>query len=247
MAIGDMQQKNVVAADAAAAHAEPALTAVFLEPRDARIQCADNYASGASPVNPALTKLRQLVAGVRGAIFGDFAGAVQRTLKSLSVDGTGGAVSAAAAGDIAASGKVSASGIVSSATTRSGTAVPSTTSPHGDVTKDSVIVGYARGYWDGSAMVAVRVFNVRSMTRNSMGDYTVIFNSTMASPTTAETQLTMGVNPSVVAHGFTGNIVSTADDGSSRVAVNFVTIDPNAGALLDTSSISHFFLEVRGS
>lgn len=90
MALADMQQRNVTAAEAAAAHAEDPLTATFLEPTESKAQCADNYAAGYAPVNPALTKARQFIAGIRGAIFGDFTGAVQRSLKSLFVEPNGG-------------------------------------------------------------------------------------------------------------------------------------------------------------
>lgn len=104
MALPDVQQKNVTAADAAAAHAEPALTAQFYEPVDGRGISADNFALGKSPVNLALTKLRQFIAGLRGAVIGDFAGAVQRTVRSLVASTTPGAVHTQPAGTIRATG-----------------------------------------------------------------------------------------------------------------------------------------------
>lgn len=108
MALADVQQKNVTAADASAAHAEAPLTAQFLEPVDGRGMCADNFAVGKSPVNLALTKLRQLVAGLRGAVIGDFAGAVQKTIRSLSVSMSPGATHNETSGTMRISGNPAA-------------------------------------------------------------------------------------------------------------------------------------------
>jgi hypothetical protein len=80
----------------------------YLIPTDDRVITADSNLSGDAPVNRALRRIRNLALGIRGAIVGDFSGAVRKTLKSLEVDGTGGSTSSIPAGDIKALGNVTA-------------------------------------------------------------------------------------------------------------------------------------------
>lgn len=206
----------------------------LLLPTDGPLVTADSNAALQAPVNVSLRRFKDLLLGLRGAIVGDFAGAVRKTLASWEVDALGGATSTIPVG----SAKVSGAHV-------SGTTVPTTSLPQGSIYEDTLCAGWARGYWDGANMVLVRGANVLSLTRNAMGDYTVVFNSVVTSPASAEVKLTMGINPSVVAHGFIGNEYAIADDGAGRVSVSFYTIDPNAGVLLDTSAISHFHLSIR--
>lgn len=81
---------------------------VILLPVDPKKVTADSNGGGESPANPAPRKLRNDVLGLRGGIFGDFVGAVRRTLKSLHVDGVGGVISALGAGKIEASDEIKA-------------------------------------------------------------------------------------------------------------------------------------------
>lgn len=101
MSDSDLTQSNDAAVFPATAdfntNADP-----FLVPSDAKKITAFGNAPGQAPVNPSIRRLHALLAGLRGAIIGDFAGAAIKTLKSLKVDGTGGAASTAAAGDIEA-------------------------------------------------------------------------------------------------------------------------------------------------
>lgn len=104
MALPDVQQKNVTAAEAAAAHALDPLTGQFLEPVDGKGMCADNFSTGKSPVNLALTQLKRLGAGLRGALLGDFPGAVQKSVKSLYINLTGGTTHTQAPGTVRITG-----------------------------------------------------------------------------------------------------------------------------------------------
>ena len=92
----------------------------YLIPTDGPIVCADNNGLNQAPVNRVTKRIKELLLGLRGATIGDFAGAAIKTFRSVKVDGTGGAVSTAIAGDIQAlraiiSGLVSAGGDVESA------------------------------------------------------------------------------------------------------------------------------------
>lgn len=230
----DLQQYNGSASFPATAdvgtNADP-----YLIPTDGPIVCADNNGLNQAPVNRVTKRIKELLLGLRGATIGDFAGAIQKTFKSLHVDGGGGSTSTQPAGSARVSGAQGG-----------GTSVPTTSLPSGSIYQDTVCAGWARGYWDGAAMVLVRGANVRSLTRNNTGDYTVVFNSTVNDPSTACADITLGINPSVVNHGFIGNVYDIADDGAGRVAVSFYTIDPNgAGAKLDTSSISEFHVTLK--
>jgi hypothetical protein len=207
----------------------------YLIPTDGPLVTADSNNPNQAPINVVTKTIRDWLVGLRGAIVGDFTGAVRKTLKSLEVDGAGANTSTLVPGTARFSGG-----------TLSGTTAPTTSAAQGTVAQDSVCLGWARGYWNGAAMVLVRGWNVRSLTRNAQGDYTVVFNSTVGSPGTAYAQVTMGINPSVISHGFVGNILQIADDGSSRISVEFITIDPNANLQLDTTATSQFFVEVRG-
>lgn len=234
MADADLTQYNRTAVAAEAANAADALTSQLLVITDNKLITGELNGANQAPVNRALKRLGDMIAGVRGALLGNVVGINRRTLRSLDVDASGGAVSSIPDGTIRASGSHA-----SSAT------APTTSVSPGVIYQDMVCSGWCRGYWDGAAMVMVRGANVRSLTRNTQGDYTVVFNSVMTAPAQAEAQLTLGVNPSVVDHGFIGNIYSIADDGGGRVSVSFYTIDPNAtGTKLDTSAISHFNLRV---
>ena len=87
---------------------------------DGPVVTADSNAAGFAPVNISIKRVKDLLLGLRGATIGDFAGAAIKTFRSVKVDGTGGAVSTAIAGDIQAlraiiSGLVSAGGDVESA------------------------------------------------------------------------------------------------------------------------------------
>jgi len=122
---------------------------------------------------------------------------------------------------------------------------PTSAHPAGTIFPDTSIFGWARGYWDGANMVLMRGFNVKTLVRNGLGDYTITFHPVINSPTTAMVSITMGPNPSVVARGFVGNVLTTTDDGAGRLVVNFVTVDPNTGSYVDTTSTSWFFIEAR--
>lgn len=231
----DLQQYNRPAANAEAANAASALTSALLLPSDGKLITADANSAGKAPVNRSLKELGDMIAGVRCMILGNCASVNRRTVKALEVDASGGLVSTSPDGTIKVGGA-----------TASGTSAPTTSVAAGTIYRDSVPLCWARGYWNGAAMVLTRGFNVRPLVRNSQGDYTVTCNSALTAPASAIASLTMGVNPSVVAHGFVGNVVQITDDGSSRPAVEFITTDPNAGTLLDTSAISPFFIEIKG-
>lgn len=115
----DLQQYNGSASFPATAdvgtNADP-----YLIPTDGPIVCADNNGLNQAPVNRVTKRIKELLLGLRGATIGDFAGAAIKTFRSVKVDGTGGAVSTAIAGDIQAlraiiSGLVSAGGDVEAA------------------------------------------------------------------------------------------------------------------------------------
>jgi len=206
----------------------------FLVPTDDKVITSLSNIAGEAPVRRSLDRLKDYYLGLRGAVVGDFLGAARKTMKALAVDAVGGNASTSPAGSISVAG---ASG--------SGTVVPTTAYAQGTMFRDSVCLGYARGYWDGANMILVRGYNVRSLVRNGVGDYSVTFQPVVSAATTATAQITLGVNPSVVAHGFVPNIVATTDDGAGRVVVEFVTIDPNTGTLLDTTALSNFNVEMR--
>lgn len=76
----------------------------YLLPTDGPVVTADSNPLGYAPVNKGLKKMRDWVVGLRGALVGDFAGAVQKSVKSFYADLTGGATHTKPAGTITASG-----------------------------------------------------------------------------------------------------------------------------------------------
>ena len=140
----------------------------FLVPTDDKVITALSNIAGEAPVRRSLDRLKDYYLGIRGAIIGDFVGAVRKTLKSLEVDGTGGATSTAAAGTIVPSA------------TRSGTTLPTTANPPGVITKDSPVFGYAVFSWNGAAYVFQAGFNVDSYTNPAVGTVVVSFASAPA-------------------------------------------------------------------
>ena len=106
MAIGDQQQYNRLAADAEAANAASALTSTLLLARDAKRQTADSNGTGSAPVNPSVKTLAQMIAGIRGALWGNVTGIALRTVKSFYADGTGGATHTKPAGSVFASNNI---------------------------------------------------------------------------------------------------------------------------------------------
>lgn len=239
MADADLTQYNRTAVAAEAANAADALTSQLLVITDNKLITGELNGANQAPVNRGLKRLGDMIAGVRGSLWGNVAGIAKRSLHSLLVDGTGGASHTLAAGLMSC-----LTALINSAS--SGTSVPTAAHPAGTITKDSACLGWVCAYWDGAAMVVERAWNCLSVVRNSTGDYTIVFQPVMSFPDTAQVSITMGVNPSVVAHGFVGNVVSTADDGGGRAEVNIVTTDPKAGTLLDTSAISPFYVELKG-
>jgi hypothetical protein len=74
----------------------------YLIPTDGPVICADSNNPDEAPVNSALKTEKDLYLGLRGAVVGDFAGAIRKTLKSLEVDGNGGVTSSLTPGMIQA-------------------------------------------------------------------------------------------------------------------------------------------------
>jgi len=62
----------------------------FLVPTDDKVITALSNIAGEAPVRRSIDRLKDYYLGLRGAVIGDFLGAVQKTLKSFYVDGTGG-------------------------------------------------------------------------------------------------------------------------------------------------------------
>lgn len=75
---------------------------ISLVPTDGPVITADSNLTDEAPVNTALKKDKDTLFGLRAAIIGDFAGAVQKTLRSLKIDTTGGVTHTAPAGTIEA-------------------------------------------------------------------------------------------------------------------------------------------------
>lgn len=101
MADADLTQYNGTPAWVATADVATAAD-TYLEPTDfKKITALDNGLNKA-PVNRALSRIKDLLIGLRGATVGDFAGAVPRVFKSLWVDPTAGGISPSADGDITA-------------------------------------------------------------------------------------------------------------------------------------------------
>jgi len=98
MSDSDLQQFTPTGADAETANGQNPLSAEFLLPVDGKKITADANTALKAPVNRALKKARQFIAGLRGATLGDVTGVNRRTFKSLEIDGTGGLVSSLLAG-----------------------------------------------------------------------------------------------------------------------------------------------------
>lgn len=133
----------------------------FLVPTDDKVITALSNIAGEAPVRRSLDRLKDYYLGIRGAIIGDFVGAVRKTLKSLEVDGTGGATSTAAAGTIVPS------------LARAGTTLPTTANPAGVLTADSPIFAFASFSWNGAAYVLTGGFNVDSIANPAVGTVVV--------------------------------------------------------------------------
>lgn len=98
MAIADRQTYNRVAATVEAkmvSWVAAMLTDAISMPKDGPKITADNDAVGKSPVNLGFKDLANMLTGLAGSVFGNVIGISQRTAKSLSIDGVGGAVSTA--------------------------------------------------------------------------------------------------------------------------------------------------------
>lgn len=72
----------------------------YLTVTDGPVVTADSNAAGFAPVNISIKRVKDLLLGLRGAIVGDFAGAVQKSVKSFYADLTGGATHTKPAGSI---------------------------------------------------------------------------------------------------------------------------------------------------
>lgn len=74
----------------------------YLTPTDGKIITATSNAANQAPVNRSIYRIKDLLLGLRGALVGDFAGAVQKTVRSFFADGTGGNTHTVPAGTIQA-------------------------------------------------------------------------------------------------------------------------------------------------
>lgn len=89
MANTDLQQRNETPYFAPTADVNTN-TDPYLVPTDGKIISAQNNGTDEAPILPVLLKIRGTLAGLRGAIIGDFAGAVMYTVKKLYADSVGG-------------------------------------------------------------------------------------------------------------------------------------------------------------
>ena len=96
----DLQQYNRTAVNVESVCGADPLTSSLLLVRDGKYITADSNAAGKAPINRSVKQAADYYTCVRCAVFGNCAGVNRRTLKSLDVDGTGGATSAATAGTI---------------------------------------------------------------------------------------------------------------------------------------------------
>lgn len=104
MSDADLTQYNRTAVAAEAANAADALTSQFLVITDNKLITGELNGANQAPVNRALKRLGDMIAGVRGALLGNVAGVAKRTLKGIYVDLIGGAAHTKAPGTITASG-----------------------------------------------------------------------------------------------------------------------------------------------
>lgn len=135
----------------------------FLVPTDDKVITALSNIAGEAPVRRSIDRLKDYYLGLRGAILGDFVGAARKTLRSLQVDGTGGAAATAADGTIVPS------------LARSGVGLPTSANPPGVLTADSPIFGYCAFSWNGAAYVFTGGFNVDSVANPAVGTAVVSF------------------------------------------------------------------------
>jgi len=97
----DLQQRNETPYFAPTADVNTN-TDPYLVPTDGKIVSAQSNGTDEAPILPVLLTIRGTLAGLRGALVGDFAGAVQKTVRSFYADDTGGNTHAKAAGTIVA-------------------------------------------------------------------------------------------------------------------------------------------------
>lgn len=228
----DLQQYNRAAATVEAANTAAALTSPVLLVRDGKKITADSNGLGSAPINRSVKQVADYATGTRCAVQGNCASVNPRTVKSLSVDGTGGAVSVAAAGSVVATGALSAgttlaAGTTASvATTISSTSKPTQVNPWGRFTKESAVFCYA--HIDGSGTF-LSGFNILDVSRASAGAYTMTChgspNATFAARSipivTADTaqrvayvsSLTLSGADLVVAANTTNLVGAAADSG----------------------------------
>lgn len=226
----DLAQYNRPAANAEAANVADALLSALLVVRDGKGITADSNGTGSAPVNRSIKQIADEVAGIRCALLGNCASVNQRTVKSLQADGTGGAISAAAAGNILASGTMAA------ATARGGTSTPTTANPHGVITKDSAPLGFGTYSWSGSAYALVGGFNVYSIAQISTGIVDVTYASAPANYLKCAGSANSNFNGGAA---FSIEVTATGITGA-RLIVRY-TMRNSAGSLADTGFTSLMF------
>ncbi len=170
---GDMQQYNRTAMNVEAACGLAPLTSALYLPTDGKRITADSNAAGSAPVNRGLKQAADYWTCVRCAVIGDCGGGInQRTLKSVHVDGTGGVVSSAGAGEVKANVLTAVNGLYAQRTVV-GTSNPSNTIAAGEYTKDTnvaCLISFTK------IMVGFTIFasaGVESITALGAGDYAI--------------------------------------------------------------------------
>ncbi len=143
------------------------------------------------------------------------------SLKSVAVDGTGGAAASAVAGDVRASRSVRAGRVVS------GTTTPTPTVDAGEMGKGGVSAGWARVTEAGAL---VRGVGVTSVTRTGAGHYDIVFGL-LTNPADAGAQVTLipataGEVNRTATHGAVP-VATCTDDGAGRVKVTVDIFDFN--------------------
>ena len=134
--------------------------------RDGKYITADSDGAGASPINPGLKSLWDMLRGLRCAVWGNCVGVNMRTLKALHIDGTGGATTTSApAGGL----KLSLS--------PSGTTAPTTAVQPGVLTGESGLFGAAYINYNTITYEFVSGFNVESFTIVGVGEIDVTYNT----------------------------------------------------------------------
>lgn len=105
MANIDLQQYDGTASFPATADVGTAADPMLL-PTDGPIVTADSNLTDEAPVNSSLKRSKDLLLGIRDAIFGDRAGAARKTVNRLQADGVGGQTVTVGAGQVAAENDV---------------------------------------------------------------------------------------------------------------------------------------------